>query len=415
MAGDLCGKVALVNRIPMHRVSTRLAAITPSQTMAVDLKSKELIAAGEPVINFAPGEPDFPTPKNIVDAALKAVENPADYKYTPVAGLMPLRQAIVDYTGAFGDLEITAANNVLVTNGGKQGVYQACAAVIDEGDEVLLPAPFWTTYPETVKLAGGVPITVPAGFEQGYKVTVEQLEAARTDKTIALVYTSPNNPSGAVYSPEEVEEIGRWALDNGIWVITDDIYDRLVYDGREALPIYRAVPELANQTIVVNGVAKSYAMTGWRLGWMVGPTDVIKAATALQSHLTSNVNNIAQRAAIEALTGPQEAVAEMREKFNSRRKLLVDMLSEIDVFEVAEPEGAFYVFPNVEKAYGKEINGRIANNTSELAAIILEEALVAAVPGEAFGCPGSLRFSYALSDEDIVEGATRLQNLFADV
>lgn len=381
--------------------------------MAVDLKSKQLIAAGEPVINFAPGEPDFPTPQNIVEAAAKAVRNPADYRYTPVMGLAPLREAIVEYTGQFGDLDITAGDNVLVTNGGKQGVYQACAAIIDEGDEVILPAPYWTTYPETVKLAGGVPVAVPTGADQDYKVTVEQLEAARTDKTIALIYSSPTNPSGAVYTPEEVEKIGRWALENGIWVITDEIYDRLVYDGAEALPIYRAVPELANQTIVVNGVAKAYAMTGWRLGWMVGPKDVIKAATALQSHLTSNVNNIAQRAATEALTGPQDAVAEMRDKFDARRRLIVSMLEEIDVFEVGEPEGAFYVFPNVEKAFGREINGRVAHNSTELATIILEEALVAAVPGEAFGCPGSLRFSYALSDEDIIEGATRLQKLFA--
>lgn len=381
--------------------------------MAVDLKSKQLIAAGEPVINFAPGEPDFPTPQNIVEAAAKAVRNPADYRYTPVMGLAPLREAIVEYTGQFGDLDITAGDNVLVTNGGKQGVYQACAAIIDEGDEVILPAPYWTTYPETVKPAGGVPVAVPTGADQDYKVTVEQLEAARTDKTIALIYSSPTNPSGAVYTPEEVEKIGRWALENGIWVITDEIYDRLVYDGAEALPIYRAVPELANQTIVVNGVAKAYAMTGWRLGWMVGPKDVIKAATALQSHLTSNVNNIAQRAATEALTGPQDAVAEMRDKFDARRRLIVSMLEEIDVFEVGEPEGAFYVFPNVEKAFGREINGRVAHNSTELATIILEEALVAAVPGEAFGCPGSLRFSYALSDEDIIEGATRLQKLFA--
>lgn len=397
---------------PKHRVSDRLAAIAPSATLAVDAKSKALKAAGEPVINFAPGEPDFETPANIVEAALVATRDPASYRYTPGSGLPALREAVAQRTGKFGD-EVPTAVDVLITNGGKQAVYQACAAVINEGDEVLLPAPYWTTYPETIKLAGGIPVDVVTDYTSDYKVTVEQLEAARTDKTIALIFCSPSNPTGSVYTPEEVKAIGEWALEHGIWVITDEIYEALVYDEAVAVPIYQAVPELADQTIALNGVAKSYAMTGWRVGWMVGPRDVITAAGALQSHLTSNVNNIAQKAAIEALTGPQEAVEEMREAFDRRRKLMVEMLREIDVFDVPEPKGAFYVFPRVERALGKEINGKVITTSAELAEMILEDALVATVPGEAFGTPGYLRLSYAVSDEDLIEGVSRIQQLFA--
>lgn len=402
-----------MNTKPLHRVSERLASIAPSQTIAVDTKSKAMKAAGDPVINFGPGEPDFSTPHNIVEAAMLAVQNPADYKYTPVAGLKPLRDAIAEQTAPFGDIEITGADNVLITNGGKQGVFEACAAIINEGDEVLLPAPYWTSYPEMIALAGGVTVPVLARYDNDYKVTVEELEAARTDKTIAMIFCSPSNPSGAVYTPDEVKALGEWALEHGIWVITDEIYDKLVYDGGVAQPIYQAVPELANQTIAVNGVAKSYAMTGWRVGWMVAPADIIKAATSFQSHLTSNVNNIAQRATIEALTGPQTAVRAMRETFNTRRKLLVSMLREIEVLDVPDPMGAFYVFVRADRALGREYRGRMANTTAELAEIILEDALVAVVPGEAFGVPGTLRFSYALADNDLIEGAARLQKFLA--
>ena len=401
-----------MSKKPIHRVSTRLAAITPSATLAIDAKGKALKAAGQPVINFAPGEPNFDTPANIVDAALVATKDPTSYRYTPGNGLLALREAVAQKVGVFGDA-IPSANDVLITNGGKQAVYQACAAIIDEGDEVLLPAPYWTTYPETIKLAGGIPVPVVADITSDYKVTVEALEAARTDKTIALVFCSPSNPTGAVYSPEEVKAIGEWALENGIWVLSDDIYEALSYDGVEVVPMYRAVPEIADQLIVLNGVAKSYAMTGWRVGWMVGPADVIKAAGALQSHLTSNVNNIAQKAALEALTGPQDAVGEMREACDRRRKLIVSMLQEIEAFDTPMPQGAFYVYSSVEGALGKEINGRVANTSSELADLILDEALVAVVPGEAFGTPGYIRLSYAVSDEDLVEGISRLQALFA--
>lgn len=395
----------------MHRVSNRLAAITPSATLAVDAKAKALKAAGRPVISYAAGEPDFPTPDNIVRAALVATEEPSSYRYSPTAGLPALREAIATQT-SFGSMP-ASASQVLVTNGGKQAVFQACAALINPGDEVLLPVPYWTTYPETIKLAGGVPVEINGHFEQGYKVTVEQLEAARTEKTIALIHCSPSNPTGAVYTREETEAIGRWALENGIWIITDEIYKHLVYGHADSPSILEVVPDLAEQTLILNGVAKTYAMTGWRVGWMVGPSDVINAAISFQSHATSNVNNIAQKAAIEALTGPQETVAKMREAFDRRRKLIVAGLSEVRGFEVANPAGAFYVFPRVIELLGTEIAGVTPQSSTELAGLLLDQAEVAVVPGEAFGAPGHLRFSYALGDKDLQEGIARIQNLLA--
>ena len=397
---------------PLHRVSSRLGAITPSATLAVDAKAKALKAAGRPVIGYAAGEPDFPTPRYIVDAALAAVEEPSSYKYTPAAGLPELREAIAQVTTNFAAVPTEAAQ-VLVTNGGKQAVFQTCAALINPGDEVLLPAPYWTTYPETIKLAGGVPVPVDSSLENGYKVAVAQLEEARTDKTIALIFCSPSNPTGAVYTEEEVEEIGQWALRNGIWVIADEIYDHLVYDGREAPSIVSVVPDLADQTVLLNGVAKTYAMTGWRVGWMSGPLDVIKAATSFQSHATSNVNNIAQKATVAALTGPQDTVVRMRQAFDRRRLLMVEMLRTLPGFETPMPDGAFYAFPRVEQLLGTDIRGRVANTTSELADLFLDEAEVAVVPGEAFGTPGYLRFSYALAEDELVAGIERLQDLLA--
>lgn len=406
------GTLVLVNKKPNHRVSARLAAISPSATLAIDTKSKALKAEGAPIINFAPGEPNFVTPEHIVAAAEAAVLDPANYRYTPASGLPQLRQAIADKVGDFGG-EPLKPSDIIVTNGGKQAVFQACAVVISDGDEVLLPAPYWTTYPEAIKLAGGTPVPVVAGYENDYKVTPEQLEAARTDKTIAMILCSPSNPTGSVYSPDEVRAIAEWALENGVWIISDDIYSPLVYDGAVAEPIYKVLPAIADQTIVVDGVAKGYAMTGWRVGWMFGPADMIKAANAFQSHLTSNVNNIAQRAAIEALTGPQENVEEMREAFDRRRKIMVAMLREIDTFDVPTPEGAFYVYAGVERALGKEISGRMINTSADLADVILDVAQVAVVPGEAFGTPGYIRLSYAVSDEDIVDGISRVQKLMA--
>ncbi len=395
------------------RVSARLGAIAPSATLAVDAKAKALKAAGRPVIGFGAGEPDFPTPAHIVEAAVEAARDPKNHRYTPAAGLPELKQAIADKTKRDSGYAVDPAS-VLVTNGGKQAVFQAFAAILDPGDEVILPAPYWTTYPEAIALAGATPVEVFAGADQGYLVTVEQLEAARTDNTKALLFCSPSNPTGAVYSQEQTKAIGEWALEHGIWVITDEIYEHLLYDGAQFTPILREVPALADTTIVLNGVAKTFAMTGWRVGWMQGPADVIKAATNFQSHLTSNVANVSQRAAIAALTGPMDEVEAMRVAFDRRRKTMVEMLSAIDGFQVPVPQGAFYAYPSVEGVLGREIRGKVANTSAELAAIILDEAEVAVVPGEAFGPSGYVRLSYALADADLAEGVGRIQALLAE-
>jgi aspartate aminotransferase len=392
------------------RISRRIAAIAESATLAVDGKAKALKAAGRPVIGFGAGEPDFPTPDYIVKAAADAAAKPANHRYTPTPGLPELRDAIVAKTLRDSNYVITA-DQVLVTNGGKQSVYQSFASIIDPGDEVILPAPYWTTYPECIKLAGGVSVEVFADESQNYLVSVEQLEAARTPKTKALLFCSPSNPTGSVYSAEQVKAIGQWALEHGIWIISDEIYEHLLYDGATAPSLPVVVPELADQTIIINGVAKTYAMTGWRVGWMIGPKDVIKAATNLQSHLTSNVSNVSQRAAIAALTGDLTAVHEMGVAFDRRRKLIVDLLNKIPGVICPTPTGAFYVYPSVKGVLGKEIRGKRPQTSAELATLILDEVEVAAVPGEAFGPSGYLRFSYALGDEDIVEGIGRVAKL----
>jgi aspartate aminotransferase len=392
------------------RISARIAAIAESATLAVDAKAKALKAAGRPVIGFGAGEPDFPTPDYIVEAAAAATKVVANHRYTPAAGLPELREAIVAKTKRDSNYEVTV-DQVLVTNGGKQSVYQAFAAIVDPGDEVLLPSPYWTTYPECVKLAGGVNVEVFSDETQNYLVSVEQLEAARTPKTKVLLFCSPSNPTGSVYSTEQVKAIGQWAVKHGIWVITDEIYEHLLYDGATAPSLPVLVPELADTCIIVNGVAKTYAMTGWRVGWMIGPKDVIKAATNLQSHLTSNVANVSQRAAIAALNGNLDAVHKMGEAFDRRRKLIVGLLNEIPGFDCPTPTGAFYVYPSVKGVLGTTIRGKTPKTSAELATLILEEAEVAAVPGEAFGPSGYLRFSYATSDEDIIEGIGRIKKL----
>ena len=374
----------------------------------MDAKAKALQAAGRPVISYAAGEPDFSTPAHIVEAASAAVLDPKNYRYTPAAGLPELRQAIADKTLRDSGYAVDPSQ-VIVTNGGKQAVYQSFATIVGDGDEVLLPAPYWTTYPEAIKLAGGVPVEVFAGADQDYLVTVEQLEAARTSKTKVLLFVSPSNPTGSVYSPDATKAIGEWALSHGIWVITDEIYQNLVYDGIKAISIVEAVPALADTTILVNGVAKTYAMTGWRLGWMIGPADAIKAAGNLQSHLSSNVSNISQRAAIAALNGPQDSVLAMRDAFDRRRTAIVAGLNAIDGIHCPTPQGAFYVYPDVTA-----LMARLGIATSlELADYILEKAEVAVVPGEAFGPSGFIRLSYALGDEALAEGVARLQKLFA--
>ena len=395
------------------RISTRIAAITESATLAVDAKAKALKAAGRPVIGFGAGEPDFPTPDYIVEAAAAAAFVTSNHRYTPTPGLPELREAIVVKTMRDSNYQITS-DQVLVTNGGKQAVYQAFATIINEGDEVLLPAPYWTTYPECIKLAGGIAIEVFADETQNYLVTVDQLEAARTNKTKAILFCSPSNPTGAVYSPAQVKAIGEWAVAHNIWVISDEIYEHLLYDGATAPSIPVLVPALANTSIILNGVAKTYAMTGWRVGWMIGPKDVIKAATNLQSHLTSNVSNLSQRAAIAALSGNLEAVDTMRAAFDRRRRLIVGLLNEIPGFNCPTPSGAFYVYPSVKGVLGKTIRGKTPHTSAELATILLEEVEVAAVPGEAFGPSGYLRFSYATSDADIVEGIGRIKKLLTE-
>ncbi|MFC6158985.1 pyridoxal phosphate-dependent aminotransferase [Kribbella sp. NPDC058693] len=392
------------------RISARIGAISESATLAVDAKAKALKAAGRPVIGFGAGEPDFPTPDYIVEAAVEAARDPKNHRYSPAGGLPELKQAIAVKTKRDSGYEIEAAQ-VLVTNGGKHAVYNAFATLLDPGDEVLLPAPYWTTYPETIRLAGGVPVEVFADESQNYSVTVEQLEAARTPRTKALLFCSPSNPTGAVDSPETIEAIGRWALEHDLWVITDEIYEHLTYGDARSTSIPVVVPELADKTVVLNGVAKTYAMTGWRVGWMIGPKDVIKAATNLQSHQTSNVCNVAQRAALAAVSGDLSAVDEMKKAFDRRRRTMVRMLNEIPGVECPEPTGAFYAYPSVKGVLGKEINGRTAGSSAELADLILDEVEVAVVPGEAFGAPGYLRLSYALGDDDLVEGLSRIAKL----
>jgi aspartate aminotransferase len=409
-----CGppdRVAVVTQ-PTRRLSSRIASIAESATLKVDAKAKSLLAEGRPIISYGPGEPDFPTPDHIVEAAVAAARDPRNHRYSAGAGLPELREAIAEKTLRDSGTSVRPTQ-VVVTNGGKQAVYQAFQALLDEGDEVLLPAPYWTTYPEAISLAGGVSVEVFAGADQGYKVTVEQLEAARTPRTKVLLFCSPSNPTGAVYSPAEVEAIGRWALETGTWVISDEIYQSLVYDGVRAVSITEAVPELADQTILVNGVAKTYAMTGWRVGWMVGPADVVAGASNLQSHLTSNVSNVSQRAALAALTGPQDEVEAMRRAFDVRRRRIVDELNAIDGVVAPTPEGAFYVYPDVSGLLGREWGGVTPTTSLELADLILDRADVATVPGEAFGPSGYLRLSYALGDDQLLEGVQRLQRLFS--
>jgi aspartate/methionine/tyrosine aminotransferase len=394
----------------MSRISSRIAAIAESATLAVDAKAKALKAAGRPVIGFGAGEPDFPTPDYIVSAAASASAVPANHRYTPTPGLPELRDAIVAKTKRDSNYEITA-DQVLVTNGGKQSVYQAFATIIDPGDEVILPSPFWTTYPECIKLAGGKAVEVFADESQNYLVTVEQLEAARTPKTKALLFCSPSNPTGSVYSPDQVKAIGEWALKNNVWIIADEIYEHLLYDGAKAPSMPVVVPGLADSTIVINGVAKTYAMTGWRVGWMIGPKDIIKASINFQSHATSNVSNVAQMAALAAVSGDLSAVYMMREAFERRGKLMHKMLTSIPGVTCMEPQGAFYCYPNFSALLNRDIRGKKATTTLELADLILNEVQVAVVPGEAFGTPGFMRFSFALSDEDLVDGVQRIIDL----
>ena len=393
-----------------NRISHRIASISESATMAVTNKARALREAGEPVIGFGAGEPDFPTPDHIVEAAIAACREPSNHRYGPASGLPELREALVDKTERDSKWR-PETSQILITNGGKHAVYNSCAALIDPGDEVLLPAPYWTTYPEAIALAGGITVEVPTDIESEFKVTVEQLESATTASTKALFFVSPSNPTGAVYSADEIIAIGKWAIERGIWIIADEIYEHLTYEGHEHHAIRALLPEIDDQCLIVNGVAKTYAMTGWRVGWMIGPTDVISAAGNLQSHATSNVANVSQRAALAAVSGDLKDVIRMRESFDRRRQTMTEMLTNIDGVRLLETQGAFYAFPDFSAFYGRDIAGKTAQNTLELAAIILEEAKVAIVPGEAFGSPGYARLSFALGDEDLEEGLTRITQL----
>jgi aspartate aminotransferase len=400
--------------VPAPRVSRRLSALAPSATLAVDAKAKALKAAGQDVIGFGAGEPDFPTPAAVVAAAQAACADPANHRYTPVAGLPELREAIAAVTARDSGLEVSPSQ-VLVTNGGKHAIYNAFAALVDEGDEVLIPSPYWTTYPEAARLAGGVPVPVPTSAANGFHVTVEDLERARTPRSKVLVHVSPSNPTGAVLTREETEALGRWAAEHGIWVLCDEIYQHLVYGQHRFWSLPSLSPELGDRFVVVNGVAKTYAMTGWRVGWLIGPPDVVAAATNLQSQATSNVANVAQRAALAALEGGLEPVAAMRAVFDRRRQTMHRLLNECPGVKCVEPEGAFYAFPSVTEVIGRRLAGRQIDSSATLAEVAIEEAKVAVVPGEAFGAPGYLRLSYALADEDLVEGVGRLHKLLAAV
>jgi aspartate aminotransferase len=409
-SGTLSGSTATSPRA--RRISRRIGAIAESATLKVDAKAKALKAEGRPVIGFGAGEPDFPTPTYVVEAAVDACRDPKNHRYTPAGGLPELRQAIADKTRRDSGYDVQAAQ-VVVTNGGKQAIYEAFATMLDPGDEVIVPAPYWTTYPEAIQLAGGVPVAVLADETQDYKVTVDQLEAARTEDTKVLLFVSPSNPTGAVYTADEIRAIGQWVAEHELWVLTDEIYEHLVYDDLETGSLPVLCPELADTCVVVNGVAKTYAMTGWRVGWLIAPQDLAAAATNLQSHATSNVANVAQRAALAAVSGDLSAVHEMKAAFDRRRRTIVSMLNEIDGVVCPTPEGAFYAYPQVKGLLGREYDGRLIESSADLAEYILEEAEVAVVPGEAFGTPGYLRLSYALGDDDLVEGITRLQKLFA--
>jgi aspartate aminotransferase len=395
------------------RISRRVAAIAESATLAIDARAKALKAMGEDVIAFGAGEPDFPTPAHVVEAAAAATHQPRFHHYTPTAGLPELREAVAAKTARDSGYRVEPAQ-VLVTNGGKQAIYEAFATLLDPGDEVLVPAPYWVTYPEAIALAGGVPVFVPTGASTGFRTGVERLEAARTPRTKVLLFVSPSNPTGAVYPREEIEAIGGWAAEHGLWVLTDEIYEHLVYGGNRFHSLPALVPEQAERTVVVNGVAKTYAMTGWRVGWMLGPADVVKAAANLQSHATSNVCNVAQAAALAAVSGPLDEAMRMREAFDRRRRRIHELLAAIPGVTCMEPQGAFYAFPSVSGVLGRRIHGRRPETAMELADLILEEARVAIVPGEAFGAPGYARLSYALGDDDLMEGITRIAKLLRE-
>ena len=399
-----------MNQAAIPGISQRVATLSESVTMAITAKANALRAAGRAVIGFAAGEPDFATPAHIVEAAIAACSDPRNHHYTPAIGLPELRDAVVASTAEHSGF-VVERSNVVISNGGKGALFAALATLLDPGDEVLLPSPYWVTYPEAISLFGGVAKIIPTTVADGFRVSVEELEVAVTARTKALIFVSPSNPSGAVYPPDEVAAIGRWAAERGIWVITDEIYDHLLYGDARHVSMPVVAQEVAERCIVINGTAKTFAMTGWRVGWAIAPTAVAAAMGRFQSHSMSNVGNVSQRAALAALTGPMGPVDEMRRVFDKRRQAMHRLLSEIPGLEVRESEGAFYAFPSVVGLLGRPLGGHTASSSLELADLLLEEIEIAVVPGEAFGAPGYCRLSFALADEDLVEGLERWQVL----
>lgn len=398
----------------MAQLSTRIHNVAPSATLEVDLKAKALKASGIDIIGFGAGEPDFPTPDYIVRTAVEAAQDSKNHRYTATAGLPELREAIAHKTARDSGYEVDP-QQIVVTNGGKHAVYASFQLILNEGDEVIVPTPCWVSYPETIKLAGGVPVEVFADAEHTFEPSIEQIEAATTERTKAIIINSPNNPTGAVWSADTLRAIARWAIEHDVWVISDEIYEHMTYDDAETARIGSLVPEVRDRLIVLNGVAKTYAMTGWRVGWLLAPAEVAKAATKLQGHMTSNVSNVPQRAAVSAIAGDLSAVAAMREAFDRRRHAIVSALNELPGVSCEMPKGAFYAFADFTGLLGKPLgkNGTVCENTVQLAALILDEVHVAAVPGEGFSAPGYIRFSYALADDDLAEGMRRLKEWLA--
>jgi aspartate aminotransferase len=384
-----------------------MAAISPSLTLAISAKAKAMKAAGESVVSFSVGEPDFNTPEHIIQAAKTALDN-GHTKYTPSSGLLPLRKAICEKFQKDNGLEYEPSQ-IIVSNGAKHSIFNACYALLDEGDEVIIPEPYWLTYPEVVKVCGGVPKYLTCKKENKYKFSAEELKAAITPKTKMLIFNSPSNPTGAVYTEDEVREIAKVCEEAEIFVIADEIYEKLCYNGVKPFSIAKCSDKMKDLTITINGVSKTYAMTGWRIGYLAAPKDVAKAIDSFQSHATSNACSISQAATIEALNAPEADVQAMVEVFDKRRAILLDLIAGIDGVQAVEPDGAFYVMLVVGGLYGKSYNGKPITNSIEFADALLDGEKVATIPGVSFGADDCLRLSYSLSEEDIREGLKRIE------
>lgn len=386
--------------------------ITPSGTMAISNKARILREQGKPVIGFGAGEPDFPTPEYVVKDVQVAAEDTSNHKYSPVAGLTILKEEIVRTSQLYSGINVQQ-ENILVSNGGKHAILTTFMSILNPGDEVLIPSPYWTTYPEAVKISGGNPIIVDTEFDDDFKVNTDQLDALKTSKTKILVWVSPSNPTGVVYTKEEAEKIYNWAFENNVWILSDELYEHLVYEGMTSPSPAQYDTEL-NNTIIINGVAKAYSMTGWRVGWIIANTDVIDMAKKIQSHATSNVSNISQIAAYSALKNGLNETKVMKESFNRRRLYAIEEFSNIENVNLIKSTGAFYLFPDVSYYSGNGvING--VHNSIDFCNWLLDEYFIAFVPGEVFGKNGFLRCSYALSDDDLHEGLSRFSKAIKEI